>query len=209
MTQRGGHRRLGGGGSQTPISITRCAGHPPSPPASLRGEPDSPPPAWWAARTPISITMGGWRDPRHVTFKRDPPQHHPLGSPLPRRSSSRGRLDRPPSASPGIYTHIPSPHPTPDWLSRDPPSTSLWGWRADPHPNITTGLVSNPPHHPSGGGLTRPPHLSPESLRADGHPNTIEGEPSPRGGAARPSLHHCKRGQWSRQRSPPVGLGCI
>lgn len=28
-------------------------------------------------------------------------------------------------------------------------------------------------------------------------------------GAARPSLHHCKRGQWSRQHSPPVGLGCI
>lgn len=99
---------------------------------------------WWGSRTaphqhgglhepPSASPWGAGEPPRHVTFKRDPPQQHPLGSPLPSSSSSSGgRLDRPPSASPGSYTHtFPLPH-------------TVTGWAGTPHQHHSGGETPTP-----------------------------------------------------------------
>lgn len=134
MTQRGGHRLLGGGGSQTPISITRCAGHPPSPSASPLGEPDSPPPARRAARTPTSITVGGWTAPRHCHLPERHPSASPTGEPPPHQQQQRWEAGQTPiSIARELHTHLP-PTPQHDRLGRYPPSTSLWGMEGRPPP---------------------------------------------------------------------------
>lgn len=154
-----------------------------------------PPPAspWGAGQPPVT-----------VTFQRDTPQHHPLGSPLPASSSSGGRLDRPPLASPGSYTHIfPPPHSMTGWAGT-PHQHHSAGWRADPHPNIW--VVRNPPS-PLWGWVNPPHHW--ESRWTPQHHRGRTIPPSPRGVLLDPASTTAKGGSGAGSGSPPVGLGCI
>lgn len=178
MTQRGEQRLLGGGGSQTPISITRCAGHPPSPLASLWGSWTAPHQHGGLHEPPSASPWGAGEPPVMSPSRETPLSITHWATPSPAAAAVVGGWTDPHEHHQGAtHTHtFPLPHTMAGWAGTSHQHRSGGGGQT-PTPVSLLGWSVIPPS-PSWGWINKTPPIIRITGRADGPPNIAVGEPS-------------------------------